>query len=156
MSLTNDPDDPKLREHRPDGQQAAYLVLSDEERQKGFVRPVRKKYRHVGKATPKGPTRPLTPEEQERYRAFGYVLFEGYGPERTPVTGRYWTQKELDDGGGCGAVTTMGDAIAETYAREPDFYSGTFCVHCGKHFPLKHPDGSPAFVWEPDGSPVGS
>ena len=29
----------------------------------------------------------------------------------------------------CGVVTTMGDTIAATYAREPGFCNGTFC--CG-------------------------
>ena len=30
----------------------------------------------------------------------------------------------------------MGRALAETYARDPKFYSGTFCVNCGRHFRL--------------------
>lgn len=47
MSLTTDPNDPGLRLIRPDGQQASYLVLSDDERAKGFLRPVRHKYRHL-------------------------------------------------------------------------------------------------------------
>ena len=41
----------------------------------------------------------------------------------------------------CGTETTMGIALAETYARDPGFYSGTFCVHCKAHFPLDQ------FVW---------
>jgi len=36
----------------------------------------------------------------------------------------------------CGTVTTMVLALAETYARDPKFYSGTFCCGCGKHFPV--------------------
>lgn len=49
MSTTTDRDDPRLgrgvdREERK--QNEVYLVLSDEERAKGFVRPVRDKYRH--------------------------------------------------------------------------------------------------------------
>src|SRR5574340_1769167 len=36
----------------------------------------------------------------------------------------------------CGGVTTMGQSIAETYARDPSFYSGTFCAHCRSHFPV--------------------
>ena len=36
----------------------------------------------------------------------------------------------------CGTVTTMGQAIAETYAADPTFYGGTFCVHCKAHFPV--------------------
>lgn len=92
MGLTDDPNDPNLRKIGPDGMQESYLVLSDEERAKGFVRPVRRSYLH----------------------------------ER------------------CGAVTTMGQAIAETYARDPHFYGGTYCARCGTHFPVG-PDGE--FVW---------
>lgn len=44
----------------------------------------------------------------------------------------------------CGKITTMGRSIAETYARDPYFYSGTFCCHCGGHFPIGE-DGE--FVW---------
>ena len=36
----------------------------------------------------------------------------------------------------CGATTTMGGAIASTYARDPHFYTSTFCVRCRGHFPL--------------------
>jgi len=74
------------------GQQKGYVVLSEEERRKGFVRPVRRSYKHLT----------------------------------------------------CGTVTTMGLALAETYARDPYFYSGTFCVHCRSHFPVGE-DGE--FVW---------
>jgi hypothetical protein len=66
------------------GQQKGYVVLTAEERAKGFVRPVRRSYIH------------------------------------TP----------------CGALTTMAQSIAETYARDPKFYSGTFCINCRDHFPL--------------------
>jgi hypothetical protein len=52
----------------------------------------------------------------------------------------------------CGAVTTMSQAIAETYARQPGFYGTTFCAHCSRHLPVG-PAGE--FVWE-DGSKVGS
>ena len=48
----------------------------------------------------------------------------------------------------CGAVTTMGIALAETYARNPRFYSGTMCVTCRAHFPLNE------FTWKPDGEPM--
>lgn len=51
MSLTTDPNTPCLNELKPDGQQKCYLVLSDEELAKGFVRPVRNKYRHVSCGT---------------------------------------------------------------------------------------------------------
>lgn len=61
-----------------------YVVLAEEERAKGFVRPVRHSYKHLK----------------------------------------------------CGAVTTMGQTLAETYARDPGFYSGTFCATCRAHFPV--------------------
>lgn len=86
------------RELLPSGQQKGYVVLSAEERGKGFVRPVRRTYRHNT----------------------------------------------------CGSTTTMGLALAETYARDPYFYSGTFCCHCGTHFPLDQ------FVWEGTTEVVGS
>jgi len=48
--LTSDPSDPRLT-HGPDseptGQAEVYLVLSEEERAQGFVRPVRAEYRHT-------------------------------------------------------------------------------------------------------------
>jgi len=52
----------------------------------------------------------------------------------------------------CGSVTTMGQALAETYARDPYFYSGTFCTTCRAHFPIGE-DGE--FVWVDDGTKVG-
>jgi hypothetical protein len=82
------------------GQQKNYVVLCDEERGRGFVRPVRTSYKHLK----------------------------------------------------CGAVTTMGQVIAETYARDPGFYGGTFCATCRAHFPVGE-DGE--FVWL-DGSKVGT
>jgi hypothetical protein len=88
------------RDLKSNGQQKAYVVLSAEERARGFVRPVRRTYVH---------------------------------------------QK-------CGVATTMGHALAETYARDPEFYGGTFCVGCGTHFPVGQ-DGE--FVWD-DGSKVGT
>lgn len=36
----------------------------------------------------------------------------------------------------CGKITTMSREIAETYARDPGFYSGTFCTACRGHFPV--------------------
>ncbi len=85
---------------KPDGMQKDYLVLSDEEIAKGYVRPVRASYKHKK----------------------------------------------------CGIVTTMGLKIAETYARDPKFYGGTFCSGCGAHFPVGE-DGE--FTWL-DGTKVGS
>jgi len=145
--ITTDPTDSRLKETKPDGQQSAYLVLSEEERAKGFVRPYRDTYKHVGKQSQYS-LRDMTPEEHERYDQYGYVKFETYPESHSPVTGRYWTQKELDTKY-CGAVTTMGRALSETYARDPKFYGGTYCVGCGAHFPVSE------FIWD-DGSVVGS
>ncbi len=46
MGLTTDRNDPGLKETREDGQQETYMVLSEEERAKGCVRPVRLSYIH--------------------------------------------------------------------------------------------------------------
>ncbi|WP_222876666.1 hypothetical protein [Terrihabitans soli] len=108
---------PDHRELQPSGQQKAYVVLSSEERSRGFVRPVRRSYVHTG----------VDP------------VMDG------PVIIRLGKN-------GCGAATKMSNEIAETYARDPFFYSGTFCVGCGKHFPIGD-DGE--FMWE-DGTKVGT
>ncbi len=80
------------------GMQKGYVVLTQEERDKGYVRPVRRTYTHKK----------------------------------------------------CGCDTTMGWAIAETYARDPKFYSGTFCCACSAHYPLDQ------FVWQGTEEQVGS
>lgn len=48
--LTTDPSDPELTrggDQEPTSQSKAYLVLSDEELAKGFIRPVRQTYVHT-------------------------------------------------------------------------------------------------------------
>lgn len=94
LGVTTDPDDPRLKQPSPADarQHAVHLVLSPEERARGFVRPVRVSYRHDT----------------------------------------------------CGRVTTMPVAIAETYARQPDYYGRTFCATCGDYFPVGA-DGE--FTW---------
>lgn len=126
MSLTTDPNDPRLTHYtgpeKPGPQAEVYLVLSESERAKGFVRPVRDSYRHVGR------------EEQQLVND--------------------WTRASEDAHrvriGGCGTITTMGRALAETYARIPTFYGATYCCTCCAHFPVGE------FVWTADGSVVGS
>ena len=50
----------------------------------------------------------------------------------------------------CGKITRMSHDLAETYARDPYFYNGTFCTICRAHFPIGE-DGE--FTWyENDGS----
>lgn len=49
MGLTTDPNDPRLthgNDDKPVEQAEVYLVLSEEERAKGFVRPLRRSYVH--------------------------------------------------------------------------------------------------------------
>lgn len=110
MSLTTDPDDPRLghgSNEKQVPQNEAYLVLSAEERAQGFVRPLRTAYLHL---------------DCPRYPADRYS--EAFARSA--------------------AVTTMGRAIAETYAREPGFYGATYCIHCCRHRPVGA-DGE--FVW---------
>lgn len=98
MPVTTNRDDPGLREIDPTtGMQKSYIVLSVEERRKGFIRPLRDVYKHDK----------------------------------------------------CGSQTTMGSAIAETYARNPKFYGGTYCATCRDHFPVAE------FHWL-DGEVLGS
>lgn len=70
-------------------------------------------------------------------RAKGYVR---------PVRRAYVHQK-------CGSETIMGPSLAETYARDPNFYNGTFCARCRAHFPVG-PDGE--FVWSGTNEKVGT
>ena len=99
MELTDGSPVPEDRSHTQidpnTGQQKGYIVLSPEERAKGFVKPLRHSYIHKV----------------------------------------------------CRSRTTMGRSIAETYARDPYFYSGTFCCRCAAHFDLDQ------FDWE-DGEPM--
>lgn len=148
MSITDDPKHPGINVPTASGQNETYLVLSEAERAKGFVRPYRDAYRHVG-TRPTHPLHDLTAAERERYGQYGYVKHEAYPESDSPVVGRYWTQAQLD-APRCGAVTTMGRALSETYARDPGFYGSTFCCSCEKHFPVRE------FVWDADGKVVGS
>ena len=102
--LTSDRDDPDIErgvDTTPREQSKAYLVLSDEELDKGFIRPIRTSYLHLI----------------------------------------------------CNTVTTMSYELAATYARQPNFYGATYCCRCSMHLPVG-PDGE--FIWEPDGSKVGT
>lgn len=90
------PEKVRAEQTEPTGQHKAYIILCDEERHKGFMKPYRESYLH----------RP------------------------------------------CRTETRMGRTIAETYARDPWFYSATFCVNCNVHRPLAE------FVWLPDHEPM--
>lgn len=148
--VTDDPNHPEVKRGPPDDtpvpQHDTYLVLSEAERAKGFVRPVRYGYVHVGIAGPKYPLRDLTDEENARYPEAGYVKFEQYPESESPALGRYWLQKQLDSiGKGCGTLTTMGRELSETYAREPGFYGSTYCCGCHMHRPVGE---AGEFVWD--------
>lgn len=149
--LTTDPNDSRLT-HGVDEvaqpQAPAYLILSDGERAKGFVRPYRDSYQHVGDV-PIHQLRDLTEEEKDRYKDMNYVKFEIYPEDMLPKTGRFWTRSQLNQHG-CGAVTKMGRELAETYARDPHFYGATYCVGCNMHRPVRE------FIWTTDGEIVGS
>lgn len=82
--VTDDRNDPGLKRYRTDGMQDKYLVLSEEELAKGFIRPVRTQYIHLV----------------------------------------------------CEAVTWMSEPLAQTYARNPGFYTGTWCARCKFHAPV--------------------
>lgn len=161
MSLTDNPNDPRLKRGPPDEtpvpQNDAYLVLSAEERAKGFVRPVRHSYRHVGIAGPVFPTRDLDERELELWKddPEPFVKFEPYpADQKGSRVGRYWTRAELDSAGkGCDTITTMGQELAETYARNPHFYGSTYCCRCMKHRPVGA-DGE--FVWDGTSERVGT
>lgn len=119
MPLTTDKNHPDLNTAEGPGlQNKVYLVLSEEERAKGFIRPLRRTYIHSrmkdGSPMPK-------------------VLLNEH-------------LKLLE---GCGVATTMGQALAETYARDPYFYGRTWCCGCLGHYPVDE------FDWE-DGEQVGS
>jgi len=53
----------------------------------------------------------------------------------------------------CNTSTRMTDAIAETYAAQPDFYGATYCANCKTHKPVG-PNGE--FIWESDHTKVGT
>lgn len=178
MSLTTDKNDPRLNQTKDNGQNEAYIVLTEEELAKGFVRPVRTTYVHVGTKTPdvseQGKLFTLdelhanNPKEYDeerikKFRDWGYVAYIEYSDEyrqkndKGAAVGTFIFQKDLDAinskqkySGGCGTVTTMHRSIAETYARDPKFYGATFCCGCGKHLPVEE------FIWDGTNETVGS
>lgn len=160
MPLITDPNDKRLghgSDHEDDGpkpQNEVYLILSEEQRAKGFVRPVRDTYKHVG-VRPKHQVRLLTVEEILELDCAddGWIAYESY-PEGTKENpdgrspGRYWTAAELESG--CQGTTTMAMALAETYARDPKFYGSTYCMGCQRHARVGE------FVWAGTNEVVGS
>ncbi len=158
--LTTDRNDPDLHKVKSNGQNEAYIILSDDERGKGFVRPVRDSYVHVGKKIDKSKMIPVDEywgddfEEynEERRRRFkedwGYAYFVENVDKTSSVVGSYIKESDLKKG--CGSLTKMSRELAETYARDPKFYGATFCCGCGKHHPVNE------FVWDGTDELVGS
>lgn len=145
---------------RPDGQHVDHWVMCPGEIiEKGFVRPVRLSYRHVGRPAPKFPLADMTPAQIALYADEGWIKFEAYPPDSPEsrggtARGRYWSQAEIDRiDAGCGTVTTMPRPIAETYAASPGYYGSTFCCGCGKYFPVGR-DGE--CVWDGTNDRVGT
>ena len=151
MGLTTDRNSPCLKNTKDNGQQSCYLILSDEERAKGFVRPIRKSYKHVGKQVDISKMRELTKEENEINKQFNYIGFIPEENKNSPIIGRFIKESDLKKG--CGIITTMGLELAETYARDPKFYGATFCCGCKTHLPVGK-DGE--FVWEGTNEKVGT
>jgi hypothetical protein len=159
MSLTTDPKDPRLgygTDKDPVPQNEVYLVLSEEERAKGYVRPVRTSYVHVGKKVELkgGKARKLTKKELKEYEKYGYYGYIKYPKSESPLSGMYLTKEEYEHigeyVGGCGTLTIMNLVISETYARNPKFYGSTYCMGCMKHLPVEE------FEWEGTNEKVGS
>ena len=160
MSYTTDRNDPVLGkgvDSEKTEQHSKYLILSEEERAKGFVRPVRETYVHVGRKVEREEGEIISLEEGAKDLSdygkslytpeTGYAAFLKYPESRSPVTGRFLTKEELESmekgsSKGCGTKTTMSLPIAETYAREPKFYGSTYCVYCQKHLAVDE------FVWD--------
>ena len=140
------------------GQQQDYRVLCTTERDKGFVRPYRDAYKHVGREVCGTSLHPYDAELQAGNVAVICTLEPGHdgkcGTSRVQRTlAMMQDRRQRNHLGGCGAVTTMGKALAETYARDPSFYGGTFCATCRAHFPVgEHGE----FTWADDGTKVGT
>jgi len=60
------------------------------------------------------------------------------------------TSYQHNRGRACGTVTYMATAIAETYARDPQFYGATYCCGCRMHLPVAE------FDWDGTDQAVGS
>lgn len=140
-----------------DGQHAGYVVLSAEERSKGFVRPVRKSYTHVGRQVC-GKERPDSKsslsEDKVAWLCVGSSDHAGDCDTFQAVTEQELKNfKAKGSFSGCNYTTSMGRELAETYARDPKFYGATFCSKCKMHFPVGEYG---EFEWFPNGGKVGT
>ena len=149
MSETTDPNHEGVNKPKGKGEQnEAYLVLSEEERAKGFIRPLYSAYIHVGKKLDTErmmavdeywDLNPKVYDEERRkyYKKLGYKFFIPATEEETKksaVIGTYITEKMLETG--CNTSTKINSqGIIETYARDPKFYGSTWCTCCKAHVP---------------------
>lgn len=134
------------------GQHKDYVVLCPDERAKGFVRPYRDKYIHSGRSACGKIVHPTGMLGGERDICALKNEHDGecVGPFYTVTQPEHARLLETHRKGGCGVETKMGQALSETYARDPKFYGATFCVGCNKHLPVDE------FTWSRDGETVGS
>jgi hypothetical protein len=145
------PDDDSHKELLPDGKQKSYVVLTPEERHKGFLRHVRLDYRHTGYHVCGADLSDY--RESELYGVGARSICHDvpghageHGKTVYVATAKEMIRlKQTSYYKGCGKITKMSIEIAETFARDPWFYSGTFCCTCKAHFPLNQ------FVWLPEG-----
>lgn len=140
------------------GQHTSYWILNEDERKKGFVRPVRRTYVHVGRRICGKPASDSVVAQMVVKCKDGEIYVCASEPAHegecfallVKMTAKH-AERFLTKGllGGCDTVTTMSLDIAQTYARDPNFYSAGMCVRCKEHFPHEE------LRWE-DGSVVGS
>lgn len=144
------PEDARASQTNETGQHASYVVLCDAERAKGFVRPYRDAYEHVGRKVERCEATRTDGDYENprqcnrRFQHEGDHQFDALMLLSGPI--HFLPLRE----GGCGSVTTMGRALSETYARDPKFYGATFCCSCNRHLPVAE------FVWTNDREQVGS
>jgi len=169
--ITDNPSHPDLKKEESGKQNKIYLVLPDSERAKGFVRPYRDSYIHVGREVLiyeelnfGCSLKKLTKENTERYKEFNWTYEIHYSEnykkfKNSNAVSRFVEAQEMVAflhnkkryGVNCGCVTKMNPKIAETYARNPSFYGLTWCMRCAKHLPVGE------FIWdEVSGQTVGS
>src|ERR1043165_3911417 len=136
-------DEVRAQQTEETGQHKAYIVLCPDERAKGFIRPYRDEYRHVGRSicgnlcdsdARLGGSRTICSDEFNHVGKCGFQTRVVHQPEHAQIEATHRI-------GGCGTVTTMGRALSETYARDPSFYGATFCCGCNRHLPVQE------FIW---------
>lgn len=137
-----------------EGQHKAYVVLCPDERAKGFVRPYRDSYIHGGRSIC-GKYLNMEGNRTLGGRIDICVMKPGHDGECIQFQSLVQpdaahAQAKGKFPVGCGTATTMGRALSETYARDPQFYGATFCTGCNQHLPVGE------FQWTADGETVGS